>query len=305
MRISNRQKALTVLLVVGAFWFGHGIALAAPQDITITPTSNSPTINPGSVYNGSFQVVNQGKTGYNFTVYSAPYHVSGENYTPDFTAVPGAANPASWLKFSLSSSYISPGQSIRVNYSVNVPSTTQPGAYFGVAFAQTQYPKVPNSITLNERVGEIFYIHAAGPVTQSGSLLTWQSSFFQSPPLTSTLRLEDSGELNYPANIQVKVDDVFGQTKYDLTTIKEVLPQTIRRVTIPWEGSPSLGLFKVTGSVSFLGHNHNLSTKWVLVMSHTVRVYTLLVVGVIVLLIIVRILYRSTHKFKKHRAKKK
>jgi hypothetical protein len=305
MKHSYRPKIFGgIVLLFLSFFLVGGIAYAAPQDITLSPTSNTPVINPGAVYNGSFSVIDQGNTGYNYQIYSSPYHVSGEDYTPDFTLVPHAANPASWLKFSISSASIIPGQSTQVNYSITVTKTTLPGAYFAVAFAQTQYPKTPTAITLNERVGEIFYIQVAGPVTQGGKLLTWQTSMFQEPPLTSTIRLEDSGALNFPATISLKIDDVFGQTKYSLNTIKEVLPQTIRQIKIPWDKAPSLGIFKVNGSVNFLNHTHNLSTKWVLVMSRTVRVYLLAIITVIVLIIVARLFYRLIRRLKKPRTKR-
>lgn len=299
MRLNLRLKTMVALEFLLIFAFAAGVVHAAPQDITMTPTSNSPTINPGATYNSSFQVVNQGNSGYNFQVYGAPYHVSGEDYTPDFTILPHAPNPSSWFTFSIGASHLPAGQLVKVNYAIAVPAGTAPGAYFAVAFAQTQFPKVPNSISLNERVGEIFYIRVAGPVTQGGKLLTWSAGLFQESPLTSTIRIEDSGELNFPATIQVKVADIFGQSKYTLNTIKEVLPQTIRRVDVPWEKSPSLGLFKVSGTVNFLNHTQKLPTKWVLIMSRTVRVYLLAVVAVIILVIVTRVLYRLTPKSKR------
>jgi hypothetical protein len=192
-----------------------------------------------------------------------------------------------------------------VKYTLSLPKTTLPGGYYAVAFAQTQAPKVANSITLNERVGEIFYLQAAGPVVQKGQLLSWASNIFQEPPLTSTIRLEDSGAVNFPATIHYLVKDAFGGTKYSLGTIKEVLPQTIRRVTIVWNSTPSLGIFKVTGTVSFLNHTHNLPTKWVLIMSRTVRIYALLILGVLVLLIIVRVFYHLIFRHGKRRSRNK
>ena len=269
-------------------------------DITASPTAVSQVIKPGNSYSGSFQVIDQGKTAYNFEIYAAPYHVSGENYTPDFTVLPSTPNVTSWFKFSLGSSHINAGQSVLANFTITMPAGTQPGAYFAVVFAQTQFPTVPNSITLNERVGVIFYLQAAGQVTNKGQLLTWQSSIFQEPPLTSAVRIEDSGALNFPA-FQVNVKDIFGQTKYSLNTIKQILPQTIRRVTIPWSETPAFGLFKVNGSVNFLNHTHQLSTKWVLVMSRTVRLILLAILLVIVLLALVIFIrsHRRQHHFKK------
>lgn len=275
---------------------------ATAQDITMTPTSTSPVINPGSVYHSSFRVINQGKTGYKFLVYATPYREDGEDYTPDFTVLPTAPNISGWLNFSTPGGYINPGQIVTVNYTISIPENTQPGGYYAAAFAETQYPKIANSITLNERVGELFYIQAAGPVVKKGELLTWQSNFFQKPPLTSTIRLQNDGSIHYPATIQLKVKDILGHSKYSLTTTKELLPQTIRRVTMPWNKTPAIGLFKVTGSVSFLDQHETLPTKWVLVMSSTVRLAIAIILALAVLTIVVYPKYRSkrvTRKFRK------
>jgi hypothetical protein len=289
-----RTTALAVVVFLAGFWFSAGIARAAPQDITMTPTSVSPVINPGSVYHGSFQVINQGQTGYNFIVYATPYRVNGEAYTPVFTVLPSAPDIASWLNFSIPGGHINPSQSLNVNYTVTVPENVQPGGYYAAAFAETQYPKNAAGITLNEQVGELFYIEVAGPVVKTGKLLTWSSSFFQKPPLTSTIRLEDNGSINFPATIHLQVKDILGHTKYSLLTTKQLLPQTIRRITMPWSGTPSIGLFKVTGTVSFLNHSQTLPTKWVLVMSSKVRWAVLAVVILIILAFIVQVRFKRS-----------
>jgi hypothetical protein len=275
-------------MLLGLLLLMSGSAYAAPQDITMSPTSVSQTIVPGATYNGSFEVINQGNVGYPFRVYATPYHVSGEDYTPDFTLLPNAPKVASWFTFSTTTGYAKPGQTVTIKYSIHMPKNTPPGGYYAVAFGETKFPQTGSSIVLNERVGEIFYLEAAGPVTREGKLLTWESSMFQKPPFSATLRIEDGGGINFPAYINVKVEDAFGQPKYTLQTVKQILPQTIRRVVITWPETPSLGLFKVTGQLSYLQQTQTLPTKWVLIMSPTVRLLTLVVVVAIVLLLIVR-----------------
>ncbi len=300
MRRLYRLPIVAGLVLFGALSLGGGSAHAAPQAITMTPTSASPTIRPGSIYKGSLQVLNQGAAPYSFQIYSTPYRVKGEDYTPDFTFLPTAPNVKSWFSFSTPGGHVNPGQSITVNYAINMPADTPPGGYYAAVFAQTQYPKSANGITLNERVGEIFYIQAAGPVTRKGEVASWQSDLFQKPPLTAVLRLENDGTIHYPATIQVNVRDAFGSSKLSLNTTKEVLPQTVRRVTISWNKAPAIGIFKVTGTVSFLNQHKTLPTKWVFVMSQTVR----LVLGAILLVIILLGVLRYAYRRRSAKAKK-
>lgn len=282
---SYRLRTIAIAaLAVGGIMMSAAPAGAVPQVLTLTPTSLDRVIQPGTTYKGSFQVLNQGQGGYTFHVYAAPYSVKNEDYTPDFTTpLPGAPDVVSWFKFSTTSLHVDPGQSSTVNYSITMPANTPPGGYYAAAFAETKLPPKANSIVLNERVGEIFYLQAAGPVAQKGELLTWQSGFFQKPPLTSTLRFKNSGGVHYRAVINLQVQDIFGHDKYKLQTVKEVLPQTIRRVQAPWQNTPSIGLFKVKGTVSFLNQTKTLPTRWVLVMSQPIRILLLIILLVIIL----------------------
>ena len=294
-----RPLILTGLIGLAANLAG-AIAHAAPQAITITPTSVSPVIAAGTTYNGAIQVINQGSTTYDYKVYTAPYHVNGESYTPDFTPLPTVTNITNWFTLSQASGHVNQSQTATVNYSIHVPAGTPAGGYYAVIFAETQVPKTAGNITLNERVGEIVYVQVAGDVKQSGKILTWQAHWLQQPPVTAALRLENDGGVHYSAALKVNVRDIFGNSKYELNTTKEILPQTIRRLPISWDKSPALGLFKITGNVTYLGAAHQLPTRWVLVASNKVR---LIFAGLIVLIILILVI-RSRRGKRRRRSTK-
>lgn len=273
-------------------------ASADPMEITITPTTATPYIDPGTTHTGTLQVLNQGTAGYSYTVYTTPYHVSGEDYTPDFTLLPNAPKVDSWFHLSIPGGYIKPGQVVSVKYSISVPAHTLAGGYYAAVFAEAKSPKTAN-IVLSERVGELFYIQVAGPVVKKGELLSWQSGFLQTPPLTSAIRIQDNGSIFFPSQIHYEVDDILGRPKFSLSTEKELLPQSVRRITISWNGSPPIGLFKVSGSASFLGQSHELPARWVLVMSNTARFVCIALFAVILALLLGRGVYKTKAKREK------
>ena len=137
--------------IVSLFAVYSAKAFAAAQDITITPTVVNQAIAAGSTYTGSFQVVNQGKTGYQFHVYATTYHVNGEDYQPGFTYIPGSPKVDSWFSFGIGQTNLNPGDAATVPYAIKIPAGTPPGGYYGVAFAETNYPSTANGVTLNER----------------------------------------------------------------------------------------------------------------------------------------------------------
>jgi hypothetical protein len=297
---------LALVAFAGAFVTNSGVVHAAAQDLTMTPTSLTQQIQPGTTYKGTFQVLNRGVSGYDFKVYATPYSVKGEEYTPDFTTLSSAPNAPSWFTFSVTKTHINPAQTITVDYSINMPKSVPPGGYYATVFTETSYPKSANGITLNERVGEIFYLQASGTVVKKGELQSWQSSFFQKRPVTADLRLKNDGAVHYPATIQIKVSDIFGHSKFTLNATKEILPQTIRNVPLSWTKAPFIGLFKVNGGVSFLNQHETLPTKWVLVMSPVARIVTILIALLIIVYIVTRSRLaskRSTRKTKPSRKK--
>ncbi|MEJ0072550.1 MAG: hypothetical protein WDN27_00415 [Candidatus Saccharibacteria bacterium] len=287
------RRVAVCLLAVAAMFLGiigtGSTAGAAPGDktLTVSPATTKPTIDPGASIHGTFQIINQGEQDFSVTIYSAPYSVQGEEYTPDFTALPGHANVADWLKFTTAGADSKPGQALTVGYTLSVPAGTQPGGYYAVAFAETKAP--PNQgVVINERVGEIFYITVSGPVKQAGKLTSWSVPFLQKQPLTSTVRLENDGGVHYASNVQIVVSDVFGRAKFTLNTQKEILPETIRRIPATWANAPPLGLFKVTGSATIVDAKEQLPTRYVLVMAPAVRI----IFAGIILLILLFGLYR-------------
>jgi hypothetical protein len=291
-------------VVLGAVVSISGTAHATPEILTLTPTSAQPDLLPGASTTGSLQILDQGSSSFNVRIYTAPYSVKGENYTPDFTPIPGSPNVANWIKTSASKGSIAAGQTLTVDYTLSVPAGTQPGGYYAVIFANEQLPKSAQGVVINEQVGEIFYITVAGPVKQAGKLLTWSSPFLQKPPISAVLRLENSGGLQYFSNVDITVSDIFGGPKYTLNTEKVILPLTIREIPMTWPHTPALGLFKVGGTATVLGKTVKLPTRYVLVVSSTVRRVLLIILIAIVLLIIVRFIVRKMRPKRKKSSRK-
>lgn len=292
-RIYLRTLALPVAILLVGLGLSSAHATAATatpaQSITISPTSIDQSVQPGSTNIGSFEIINSGTTNYTFHVYATPYGVTGENYNPDFTKLPGAADITNWFHFSTTSAQVGVHQVVTVNYTIKVPVGTIAKGYYAVAFAQTQpMTDSKTGVVITDRVGEIFYLRVAGNAHQGGKLLTWQVSFLQKPPVTPVVRIEDYGAYNFPSTVTVHIKNLFGRTVYSVNTTKQILPQTIRRIALPWSSSTSIGIFKVSGTAVFLNHTYQLPNKYVLVLSPTVR---LLLIGLVVL-IVLAIIYR-------------
>lgn len=279
---SNLPKTLLVTLVSAVTVLSMvAPALAAQtasvQSITISPTSTTPTVDPGSSKTGSVKVLNGGTAPIKVDMSVTPYRVTGEDYDQSFTALPGAPKVVDWIELSKTSTEIAGNAQQDIGYTINVPANTQAGGYYAVVFAQTKGDAAPKTgVVVNQRVGTIFYITVSGDVKTEGHMLTWKTAKLQKPPLSAALRVANTGNNHFPVKLTATVKDVFGRTKYTQETTKEVLPQTIRNIAISWPGTPPVGLVKVGGTLEYLGQTKTLPSHYVLVASNTVRTAAIL-----------------------------
>jgi hypothetical protein len=291
-----------VLMLIAVPIVAISRAAALGQSITASPTSELVTIKPGGTSTGSVQVLNQGSTAYDFRAYVTPYRVASEAYTPIFTPLPGAPNVLSWFHLTKTAGHLAAGSNLELPYRISVPAGTPAGGYYATLFAETEGGNKSGGVILHERVGTIFYITVSGALKQQGQLLSWKSSFIQAPPLTASLRIENSGNVHFPVTLHANVKDIFGKTKYTQYTVKEVLPQSIRAIPVVWSGASSFGLVKVSGTVQYLGKTQTLASHDVLLLSSTVK--TILIILLVMLLLAIAGIVSRRPKHKKDRGHK-
>lgn len=300
---------------------GTAQAVAPTKVITVSPATAKPYIKPGQTIRDKFQVINQGDNSYDVTIYAAPFGVKGEQYTPDFSPIPNKPAVNSWISFDKTAATVAKDKKLTVNYSVTVPKGTEPGGYYAVAFVQSKSEQRDRGVLVNQRVGEVFYIQVAGDVRQDGKIKSWEVPFMQAAPLKADLRLSNDGGVHYASNTRIHVKDIFGNTKHNQTSDKQILPGTIRHIPFVWEDAPPFGLFKVTGMTHLPTGDVQLETKLVLMMSPLFRaifggMLAIIVIGGVALVLAKRRratslaearAAKSTHHAKntKHSSKKK
>jgi hypothetical protein len=236
--------------------------------ITLTPVTQRIEASTSQTKTGSLTVINNGKTDYDFIVYSRPYSVSDIQYKPDFTTLSSRADAYSWVQFNKTSYHLTVGQRVDIAYTLHVPSNATPGGHYGVIFAEMQ-PKAQDnaqSILRKKRVGTILFVNVKGATIEKGSFVRDNVPFWQTqPPLTSSLQLRNDGNTDFAATTSLVVKDLFGHTKYGISQQASVFPSTTREISMQWSESPWFGLYKVELHASYLKEVHD-SSHYVLLM---------------------------------------
>lgn len=263
------------------------------ERITLSPAVTRPELTAGEQVRGKLTVINDGSVEYDFVLYARPFSVKGEQYDPNYTEVNERTEAYQWVQFDKTRFTLAPGDRIEAGYTVTVPPRAAPGGHYAVLFAETQPPADGSNIARKKRVGSLLYMTVEGDIERAGKVASWNAAMWQTADdLTSTLRIENSGNVHFQADVKANYTNLFGKKRFELNQELLVLPGTTRRVPINWENPPAFGIFKAGGTVSFLDKTETLPTKWVVYISKPVLIGVAVAVILITGLILLRRLRR-------------
>lgn len=228
---------------------------ASQESITLSPVSRDFKVDAGTQVKNELTIINDGKLPYDFIVYSRPYSVLGEEYQSDYTKVRPNTDLYQWVRFEKTKYSIKPNETIKVPFTIVVPTSAAPGGHYGVIFAETQpSPEAQGTaVVRKKRVGMIAYTTVNGNYVNKGDFLDVSLPFWQvQPPMSADLRVQNTGNTDFKNSIRYTVKDLFGNVKYDAIKQYPVLPQTTRKINVAWNQSPWFGLFKVEITQKFL-----------------------------------------------------
>lgn len=263
----------------------------ATESITLSPAVSRPVLDAGGTMSGKITIINDGTSDYSFLVYARPYSVTGEQYDPNYTVVNEKTQAYQWVEFTQTKFKLAAGQKVDVPYSVNVPKNAAGGGHYAVLFAETQPEDVGegSSVMRKKRVGSLLYMTVNGRLSLAGSVESWDARTWQtSRPLTSTLRLKNNGNTHFQADIQVNYTDLLGKKRFELNKQLFVLPGTTRRIPVEWADAPIIGIYKASGTVSYLNKSETLPARYIVLLPVYFLAATVAVILFAAILIVIK-----------------
>lgn len=267
------------------FAFPSLVALAADaptnEGITMSPVNKHYDLKAGQQMSDSLLVLNQGKTDYDFILYTRGYDVSSESYK---SMTGNLSNPMAdigqWVSFSQTTYHLKAGDNVTVPYEIQVPNKVTPGAHTGIIYAEIQ-PKNGDGLVIKRSVGLVLYANVGGVYKQEGSVESVTIPFYQPVlPLHVSARFINTGTAYYEATATLTVYDLFGNKMSDQSKDFTVLPDRPRRVDIDQTGLNGIGIYRADVTTKVLGVEKTVSS-YVLVLP------TWLLIGVPLLLILI------------------
>ena len=231
----------------------------AAKAITVSPASADIAIVPGNSTAKTVKVLNEGSNSFKVTLSTSPYHVSGEDYNPKFTQIPGTVDPSKWVHLSTTNISVDGNKSFDVPYTINVPQNAAPGGYYAVIFAETSSDSTQTGVVSHNRVGTILYITVNGDI-KSGGNLTGDAlplvHFVGSIPLG--LKVSNTGGTHFITSVSYSVTDTSGKEVLHASFDRYVLPQTEREIKSGFTPQSLIGVYTVHRSATIAGKLNTL-----------------------------------------------
>lgn len=259
------------------------------QAITLSPASTEVAIDPGNNVSKSVDIINSGSDAFDVTLSSSPYYVTGENYDPHFTQLPGTVDASEWVHLALTHSTVDAYKVLTITYTITVPKNTAPGGYYAVVFAETSTHDAKTGVVSHNRVGNILYITVNGSIKNGGSL-TGNSlppvSFAGSIPIST--KISNSGGTHFITKATYSVTDLSGKEVFNASTERYILPQTEREISSSWSPGTVLGLFTVHRSATVAGTLKTLPDEKILIINPWIIAAFAFLIGIIIAILLQR-----------------
>lgn len=260
--LKNKIKTLTAGIVA---IFATAISFATPAfagSFSVSPMYQLVSLTPGETYVGNFEIVNPGTNTETFyyQLRIEPFSVDNDD---DISLVSnGDYNQIiDWIELSEPSGTILPNAHKEIRFTINVPKDAPAGGqYVSIVVSSGEYRVDNSTVDLREvyEAAHLIYADVAGETVRKGDFEeVGVKSFLFSGNITGSARIKNEGNVHSIATQTMQVYPLF--SKEEVFTNEEdpkevlIMPGNTLYSSISWDGTPSLGVFRVIYNVEFEG----------------------------------------------------
>jgi hypothetical protein len=193
---------------------------------------------------------------------------------------------------------VNPGERKAVEVTINVPSTAQAGGYFGALRFAPVLPDGTSSVNVQGSVASLILMTVPGNIVENLTIKEFAvqqkgktgNRFANNKDIDVLVRLENQGNVQIAPFgdifVQKGKDIVYKAKINDVKPAGVILPDSVRKWTIPVEKLGSFGKYKITGVVGYGQSNKTLTvekTIWIIPTIYVVGavVAVLLLLGIL------------------------
>jgi hypothetical protein len=284
--------------------YGIGVSPGKLRDVKLTP---------GTSYEGSYQIYNEGKIDIDVVIGLSPFSYSADYENVDLMNSSSYNQIQEWVEIDHGPISLKSGEMKTVRFNVNVPENARGGGQYFTLINRIDPSSEPDDqnggmIAGVKQIGLTVgtAIEAEG-LNACGKVIEQKADFWQiSAPLVTSMTVEDCGNVDFTAYAKIAVENaLFGgglvyETPADELAAIQVFPNgesKMRNKEINWDNAPMFGLFKVTQEIA-IGDKTEVFVKTVLICPIWLVVLVFVILAMIILAIIIERKCRKNRKMK-------
>jgi len=282
------------------------------EAVSISPLTFELIANPGETITNILKVTNTESSPVGIVIDIEDFRAIGEEgqVALEDPSEDQTFSLARWIIASPSVFTLEPGETRNVQFTINVPLNAEPGGHYSSVLATISgtAPSV-GGVSIAQKIGSLLLLNVSGDVQENLQVAEFSApSFSEYGPITIVNRFENTGTVHVKPRGFVLIKNFFGREidQLDLPQ-KNVLPNSIRRIEVPWGDRYMFGKYQATLTVIYGSTNSPISavtTFWVIPWKITGAA----LLGIIILLAIlirgrkrfglaVKILLKGAHNF--------
>jgi hypothetical protein len=226
-------KRLLIICSLAIPVFHSCAALAQGFPVAIETTRIEITGYPGERVSSSF-------TFWNGTDEFLPIHLEAADVSPQDeeghvtvgAKIPEGNSLKEWLHPELNDFAVAPKQEFLLKFTVDVPTTADPGTHYGALLVATAPVAGGTGAAIQTKIGPIILVKVLGNVTEKLTLESFTvPRFTESPPIALEARFKNEGTVHEAPTGDIEVRNMFGGLVATGTLpVRNVLPGAIRKI---------------------------------------------------------------------------
>ena len=263
--------AFLLITVTGFF---VEVSASANFSFSMTPMKEELILNPGDNYSSSIDIYvpRTYETDLKYSAEVGEYYVD-ENYNNIFEDCDSTyCAMKDWITIdSASEGRVSPGETITISYTINVPDNAAGGGQYasilvtGNAWddatedgSEAKDDESTATVTEIKRMAHTIYAEVTGDSNHNGEIIGARvPGFLLSGNIRGDATVKNTGNVHGEATYKLQVFPLFSNeevyTNEENPQTSTILPERSRYNVIEWKDTPSLGIFNVIYTAEFEG----------------------------------------------------
>lgn len=225
--------------------------------LTISPPLYDLGVTPGQSITDSLKVFNETSQTGTWYLETQNFTSQGVDGSPSFAGENNTEDLASWIVLPSQSVTLTPGQSVDLNFTINVPENADAGGHYAAIFLDSSPPSAgAGAVGVSSRIGTLILLRVAGDIIESGSLqsFTPDAGVHASLPVGFDVLFKNSGNVHVKPYGAITIHNLSGamvasvlvnqaqQPDGTIGSVGNVLPKSSREFDEFWGTAPTSSL---------------------------------------------------------------